>query len=50
MTYKFELILVIRLGILWFIYIGLLIFYTKFTHLAQKLKKNLDYMGHVGQD
>ena len=26
---------------LWFTYIGLLIFYTKLTHLAQKLK-NLD--------
>ena len=27
---------------LWFIYIGLLVFYTKLTHLAQKFKKNLD--------
>ena len=27
---------------LWFIYIGLLVFYTKLTHLAQKLKKNLN--------
>ena len=24
---------------LWFIYIGLLVFYTKLTHLAEKLKK-----------
>ena len=24
---------------LWFIYIGLLVFYTKLTHLIQKLKK-----------
>ena len=29
----------ILLGFLWFIYIGLLVFYTKLTHLAQKFKK-----------
>ena len=29
----------ILLGFLWFIYIGLLVFYTKLTYLAQKLKK-----------
>ena len=33
--------LVIWLGVLWFIYIELLVFYTKLTHLPQKLK-NLD--------
>ena len=52
MTYKLELFLVIqkkthkykiiqKLYFSWFTYIGLLIFYTKFTHLTQKLK-NLD--------
>ena len=37
MTYKFELFLIIWLGVLWFINIRLLVFYTKLTHLAQKL-------------
>ena len=60
-TYKLELFLVIqkkkknahkykiiqKLCFLWFTYIGLLIFYTKLTHLIQKNKynnnnKNLD--------
>ena len=52
MTYKLELFLVLqekahqykiiqKLCFLWFTYIGLLIFYTKLTHLVQKLK-NLD--------
>ena len=52
MTYKIEMFLVIKkkkkthiykiiqkLYFLWCIYIGLLVFYTKLTHLAQKLKK-----------
>ena len=50
MTYKLELFLVIqkkthqykiiqKLYFLWFTYIGLLVFYTKLTHLTQKLKK-----------
>ena len=30
-------------------YIGLLVFYTKLTNLAQKFK-NLDYMRHVAQN
>ena len=34
---------------LWFIYIRLLIFYTKLTHLTQKLKI-LDYIGQVAQN
>ena len=51
MTYKVELFLVIpkkkkahkykfiqKLYFLWFTYIGLLVFYTKLTHLTQKLK------------
>ena len=52
-TYKLELFLFIQkkkkkahkykiiqiLYFLWFTYIGLLIFYTKLTHLTQKLKK-----------
>ena len=55
MTYKLELFLVIqkkkkkihkykiiqKLYFLWFTYIGLLVFYTKLTHLTQKFK-NLD--------
>ena len=52
-TYKLELFSVIpkkknskykiiqKLYFLWFTYIGLLVFYTKLTHLTQKLK-NLD--------
>ena len=55
MTYKLELFLVIqkkthkykiiqKLYFLWFTYIGLLVFYTKLTHLTQKLKKlDLDW-------
>ena len=50
MTYKLELFLVLKkkahkykiiqkLCFLWFIYIELLVFYTKLTHLVQKLKK-----------
>ena len=52
MTYKLELFLVLpkkkkthkykiiqKLCFLWFTYIGLLVFYTKLTHLTQKLKK-----------
>ena len=48
MTYKLELFLVLQKKahkykiiqfFLWFIYIGLLFFYTKLTHLVQKLKK-----------
>ena len=51
MTYKLELFLVLqkkahkykiiqKLCFLWFTYIGLIVFfYTKLTHLAQKLKK-----------
>ena len=35
--------------ILWFIYIGLIVFYTKLTHLVQKLKK-LRLMEHVEQN
>jgi len=31
------------------IYIGLLVFYTKLTHLTQKFK-NLNYMGHLAQN
>ena len=50
MTYKLELFLVLqkkmaykyniiqKLCFLWFTYIGLLVFYTKLTHLAQKIK------------
>ena len=48
MTYKLELFLVLQkkakykiMFFLWFIYIELLVFYTKLTYLAQKLK-NLD--------
>ena len=53
MTYKLELFLVIqkkkahkykiiqKLYFLWFTYIRFLVFYTKLTHLIQKLK-NLD--------
>ena len=50
MTYKLELFLILQknahkykiiqnLFFLWFTYIELLIFYTKLTHLAQKLEK-----------
>ena len=50
MAYKLELFLVIqkkahkyktiqKLYFLWFIYIRLLVFYTKLTYLTQKLKK-----------
>ena len=52
MTYKFELFLVLKkkkkahkykiiqkLSFSWFTYIRLLVFYTKLTHLVQKLKK-----------
>ena len=51
MTYKLEMLLVIQKKrliyiksfknyiFLWCIYIGLLVFYTKLTHLAKKLKK-----------
>ena len=50
MTYKLELFLVLsknthkykiikKLCFLWFTYIGLFVFYTKLTHLTQKLKK-----------
>ena len=53
MTYKLELLLIIqkkahkykiiqKLYFLWFTYIGLLVFYTKLTHLTQKLKKKKD--------
>ena len=53
MTYKLELFLVIKrkkkkkahkykiiqkLCFLWFTYIGLLVFYTRLTHLTQKFK------------
>ena len=54
MTYKFELFLILqnekkahkykiiqKLCFLWFTYIGLFVFYTKLTHLVQKLKKKL---------
>ena len=54
MTYKFELFLILqnekkahkykiiqKLYFLWFTYIRFLVFYTKLTHLIQKLK-NLD--------
>ena len=54
MTYKLELFLVLqkqkqkrltnikiiqKLCFLWFTYIGLFVFYTKLTHLTQKIKK-----------
>ena len=53
MTYKLELFLVLqkkkkkthkykiiqKLCFIWFTYIGLLVFYTKLTHLVQKFKK-----------
>ena len=54
MTYKLELFLVLQKKkkkrhiniksfknyvFLWFIYIGLLVFYTKLTHLVKKIKK-----------
>ena len=49
MTYKLEFFLVLKKRLiniksiknyvfLWFTYIGLLVFYTKLTHLGQKLK------------
>ena len=37
MAHKYKIIQ--KLCFLWFTYIRLLIFYTKFTYLAQKLKK-----------
>ena len=50
MTYNLELFLVLqkkahkykiiqKICFLWLTYIGLLVFYTKLTHLVQKLKK-----------
>ena len=36
---KYMIRLLLLLLLLWFIYIGLLIFYTELTHLAQKKKK-----------
>ena len=36
-AHKYKIIQ--KLYFLWFTYIGLLVFYTKLTHLTQKLKK-----------
>ena len=60
MAYKYKIIQTISssnfiyrvryiIRFLWFIYIGLLFFYTKFTHFVQKLK-NLEYMKHAMQN
>ena len=37
--YRVKYMIRLLLLLLWFIYIGLLIFYTELTHLAQKKKK-----------
>ena len=49
MTYKFEFFCSYMIIFFMVYYIGLLVFYTKLTNLAQKFKI-LDKMGHVTQN
>ena len=49
MIYKFEFFFSYMIMFFMVYYIGLLVFYTKLTNLAQKFKI-LDYMRHVAQN